>query len=217
VIDKMDVYRMSDPVFRVHARLFRLQEAILRSSMQQIRAAKQTVVAQAAGGSALLASLLTLIVGVFKIEWNSVPVIVILCVGAAAILIHVLEVVELKSDEREFDRLLADAGGQGVETWVDFSESLVAAYGTRLKMLSDALIEAPTLHKAGQLSDAAFQQRTQYLNQTRDFCIAEVTRLSAMNEALFTSGRRSEEDYESVKNYVEVALAGAIESDSGSH
>ena len=93
-------------MFRVHARLFRVQEAILRTARQQIRAAKQSVIAQAAGSSALFTFLLTLIVGIFKIEWLSTPVIAIVLVGVVAILIHVLEIINLKRDVGEFDRLL---------------------------------------------------------------------------------------------------------------
>ncbi|HEY6971747.1 MAG TPA: hypothetical protein VJA94_21225 [Candidatus Angelobacter sp.] len=196
-------------MFRVHARLFRVQEAILRSARQQIRAAKQSVIAQAAGSSALFTFLLTLIVGIFKIEWLSTPVIAIILVGVVAILIHVLEIFNLKRDEGEFDRLLGEVGEGNVETWTDYSESVIAAYGTRLKMIRDAIDEAEALHKSKHLTDDAFQRRISYLNDIRQFSLDELNDQQQANEKLYASRKRSKEDFESVNRFLDVARKNA--------
>src|SRR5947209_18102224 len=146
MMDKLDVFRISDPLFRIHSRLFRVQEAILRASQQQVRAAKLTVVAQAAGISALFTFLLTLIVEIFHVEWLSTPVVALVLIALVAILIYVMDYRNLKRDEAEFDRLIAETGGQNAETWVDYSEQLIAANGARLKMVADALDEIRNLH-----------------------------------------------------------------------
>jgi hypothetical protein len=205
VIDKMDVYRISEPMFRIHSRLFRVQEAILRASKQQIRASKLTVVSQAAGISALFTFLLTLIVEVFHVDWLSTPVIALMLVGLVAILIHVSDYRNLKKDEGAFDRLLAEAGGENAETWVDYSEQLIAANGSRLKMVADALDETRELHDSKQITDVKFQQRSAYLEQVAAYSKVQLEKYRATNKRLFMEGKRGKEDYESVLRYLEIA------------
>lgn len=205
MIDKLDVYRISDPMFRIHSRLFRLQEAILRSSKQQLRASRLSVVSRAAGIGTLLTFLLTLIVQIYKIEWLSVPVVVIIMVGAAAILLHVLDYFELKEAEGKFDELLQDAGGDNAETWADYSEQLIAAYGARLKMASDAMDEANDLQAKHEMNDEAFRRRSEYLQGIIDYCNAQLQKYRAANERLHKEGKRTKEDFDSVLSFLQVA------------
>jgi hypothetical protein len=208
VIDKMDVYRIAEPMFRIHSRLFRVQEAILRASKQQIRAAKLTAVSRAAGISALFTFLLTLIVEVFHVDWLSTPVIALMLIALVAILIHVFDYKSLTKEEGEFDRLLAEAGGENAETWVDYAEQLIAANGSRLKMVADALDEAHELHDSKQINDAKFQERSAYLEQVAAYCKVKLEKYRATNKRLFMEGKRGKEDYESVLQYLEVAQPG---------
>jgi len=205
MIDKLDVFRISDPMFRIHSRLFRVQEAILRASQQQIRASKLTVVSQAAGISALFTFLLTLIVEVFHVDWLSTPVIALALIALVAILIYVADYRNLKRDEGEFNRLLAEAGGENAETWVDYSEQLIAANGARLKMVADALDEIRDLHARQQINEQKFQERALYLEQIALSCRNQLQKYKDTNERLFSQGKRNKEDHESVQRYLDIA------------
>jgi hypothetical protein len=205
VIDKLDVFRISEPMFRIHSRLFRVQEAILRASKQQIRASKLSVISQAAGLSGLFTVLLTLTVEIFHIDWLSAPVLVLVAVAGVAILIQILDYITLKEDEGKFEQLLSDVGGEDAETWVDYAEQLIAAYGSRLKMLIEAREEMAEAHKNGQITEDKFNERSEYVERTIAFCIKQLLKYREANERLYKEGKRKKEDYESVLVYLETA------------
>jgi len=205
MFDTFDVYRIADPIFRVHTRLFKLQAAILRSSQQQLRAYKLGVVSQAAGFSALLLFLLTMMIDIFDLKWKSISFWVLLGLVALAVSAHFFDYLHLRTSEKEFNRLIAEAGGENVEKWADFACATASGYGSRLKMLDDMQDELNKHHDAHEIDDQKYQSRTKYFQVIRDYCLEEVAALKETNEQLLRNRKRTRSEYEAVNLFIDQA------------
>ncbi len=210
MLDKYDVYLISDPMFRVHARLFRVQEAILQSSRQQLLASRRSVIGRAGVFSSLVLFLLTLLVQVFDLKWASAPVLALLLVGGVVILVHVRDYYGLKEDDRFFESLIGQEE-VGVESWVDYAESLLAAYGARIKMLARAEREIEQQRSTQQIDQPEYEQRSRYYAIVREYCMDRIEFYKRNNEDLYKAGKRTEHDYREVLKFVEGAEIGLPE------
>jgi hypothetical protein len=208
MLDKFDVYLISDPMFRVHARLFKVQEAILRSSRQQVLASKRIVLARAGAFTSMVLFLLSLLVQVFDLKWGSTPVLLLMLVGVVVILVHTVDYAGLKKDERRFESLMGDEEGLAPERWVDYAEALMAAYGSRLKMLARAEKELEEQRKTAQIDDTEYQERSSYYALVRQYSMQRIEYYSRKNEELYKAGKRTPQDYEEVLMFVRAAEIG---------
>jgi hypothetical protein len=219
MIDKFDIYRIADPIFRVHARLFKVHEAILLSSHQQIKAARIRTAAQGTLISSFLLFLITLIVQVSELKLTSAPVVVLIFVFVAVLFAYGYDYVKLKDSEKEFERLMDQAGSADVEGWVDYAQALIAAYGARLKMLADMEEELGQQLKEGKIVPKKHNERLQYYAEVRAFCMDKLAHYKQLNEELFKKKKRIKEDYEQVKRFIasaEIGLSAPSSPDTGS-
>lgn len=208
MIDKFDIYRIADPIFRVHARLFKVHEAILFSSHQQIRAARISAAAQGTLYSSFLLFLITLIVQVSDLKLTSAPVVVLILVFVVVSIAYGYDYMSLKKSEEEFERLMDQAGSADVEGWVDYAQALIAAYGARLKMLADMEEELGQQLKEGKILPKKHNERLQYYAEVRAFCMDKLAHYKQLNEKLFAESKRTKEDYEQVKRFIASAEIG---------
>lgn len=208
MIDKFDVYVIADPMFRIHARLFKVQEAILRSSRQQVEASKRGVIARAGVLTSMMLFLLTLVVQVFDLKWGSTPVVVLLLLVTLVLLIHARDYQGLKEAEKSFETLIGDEGAVPLERWVDYAEGTMAAYGTRLKMLARAEKELEDQRRAGQIDEGEYDRTAAYYAIVRDYCTQNIEYYKQSNEKLHNAGQRTREDYEEILKFVRAAEIG---------
>lgn len=215
MIDRFDIYVMVDPLFRIHARLFRVQDAILRSSKQQVEASKRSIIARASVLTSMMLFLLTLVVQVFKVEWGSTPVVVLLLLGVLVLLIHARDYQGLKEAEKGFETLISDEGGVPLERWVDYAEATMAAYGTRLKLLARAEKELEEQHRAGQMEEGEYRRTAALYAIVREYCTQTIEYYKQANEKLYNAGERTREDYDEILRFVRAAEIGSQPEEGG--
>ncbi len=180
-MEKFDVYRISDPIFRVHARLFKVQEAVLRSSRLTIQSSKLSVISQSGVFTAFTLFVLTLFVAVFEVKLASTPVYVLGLIFLLVIWAFVHQFVGLRQAESEFDRLIGDAGGDDAEKWVDYATSVIAAFGTRLKLVTEMQEELQKARGDKQLAEPQYKERETHYRAIRAYCVDGLAKLKRLN------------------------------------
>lgn len=207
-MEKLDVYRISDPLFRIHSRLFKVQEAVLRSSRVNVESSKLGVFSRAGIFTALVLFIVTLLVQILKVEVTSTPIKVIALIFLLGILAFVFEYVGLRRTAKEFDRLIADSGGDRVDTWPDFASAVIAGYGTRLKLTTEMQEELQKAYDGGHISVQRYDERRKHYEAIRTYCVDGLAQLRLLNEELLANRKRTQEEYTDVKHFLEHATIG---------
>lgn len=203
---KIDVYRIVDPIFRVHARLFNLQSSILKSTKFDLRTAKINSVGQGAIITGFIITLATILISILEVKWNSTPLLILYLIIAIVVTVYVMKFLDARSVSKQFDDLIIETGGEDIETWVDYSKSIIAAYGTRLKMIIEAQEENSGLHQREVISKDKHEKNNRYYEEIKKYCLSELEHIKQKNETLFLNKSRNEKDYNEIKEYLNIAF-----------
>jgi uncharacterized membrane protein len=202
-LGKLDIYRISDPIFRLHSRLYRVQAAIARVGLSNIKAAKINSYGMAGFLFIFVVSLITVLTTYFEIK--GMPIVILGILLAGVVVMAILNIRSISSSEKEFSKLVEESGAYDIETWVDYTKSLVAAWGTRLKMINEALEENEKLHEAGVIAEEKHRKQSEYLNEIRSQCMSELDDLDEKNRLLHDEKKRTDEDFDKINEYIHVA------------
>lgn len=192
-LNKLDAYRIADPTFRVHSRLFWVQDAVIKSAFANLRATK----ASSIGLAGVTTSIFIAIVAMLPEKTSYIIPIAILIVS-----ILLWNVWETWQRERCFGELIKEIGGEEVEKWVGYITSVIAAYTTRIRMIEDAIEELELLRRNGEIDDNKYSRDKKYCETIRSYSIDRLKYFDNQNEELYKSKKRSEEDYNKVKYYL---------------
>jgi len=196
-LNKLDAYRMADPAFRVHARLFRIQGSIMESALANLRATRASSVGLAGATTSIFIAIIAMLPN---------KALYIVPFGIVIVGILVWNIVDTIRKTRNFDKLIKDIGGEEVEKWIDYTTSVIAAYTTRIRMIDDALEELESFRESAAIDHKKYLRDKKYCEKVRNYSTGRLSHFNAQNEELFKSGKRSKEDYDKINDYLEYYL-----------
>jgi len=192
-LNKLDAYRIADPTFRVHARLFKIQGGIMKSALANLKATRASSVGLAGVTTSIFIAIIAMLPD---------KALYIIPVGIVVVGILVWNIVDTWLRAKDFDKLIKDIGGEEVEKWVDYTTSVIAAYTTRIRMIDDAIEELQLLKDNGEIDGKRYSRDKKYCETIRNHSIARLKDFKIQNDELYKDKRRSEEDYNKVQNYL---------------
>ncbi len=153
-MDKEDVYRTVDALYRIHEDMFHVEDVIRRFAQASTKTA--VIRANATVGAIVVGflSLLPILISVTDFKLVSVPagITCVLIIGLGVVLFY-----QVHSSKATLSELKSIAGGSEAVPLVEREEYLfavVAAWGTRSRVIDEILIELD-----GQIAQAAAEKR----------------------------------------------------------
>lgn len=215
-MSREDSYRLLDAVFRVHEDLFQIEDALLRTAIQEAHISR--ILTQGRLGAAVAGTLaiVPIIVSVSGLDWASAPIIwfVLIAAGLVAVLSYQAKAASdvserLRLAEKHYKRT-------PLSRRLDYTLEQITGYVTRVRILDEVLEDL-----TGLISSEKNQGRSEKLTRRRDRwteirrdCITEVESILGQSEVLVTQGVRTDDQHRILLDWAAPAL-DAYESEEG--
>lgn len=188
-----------DATYRVHTRLYKLNHALYSTTVSKLRATKNNSVGITGTVIAALFTIVAVAIQVLGVNPSSVPIFLIYAFIVLVFYLGYLSYTEASKAQKEFEDIIGQYEDKnicaGIETWIDFTKDEISKLSTRIsiikKILEDEELEPDT--------------KKMYEDQL-NYYAGRLKTFKSLNEDLYNKGARKQEDYNTIKKYVEAAL-----------
>lgn len=202
-ISRFDIYRIVDPIFRVHTRLFHLQFTFSR--LTRIMGITGSSVSIACAG--LLIAIITFLREFLNLGWTSAPIMISIVFCVTLLVFFFYNIANLIREDKEIKKLVGDGFAlENMESWAEYTKYVIAAFGTRIKIIKESHDENEQLFKEKKITENEYKHNKELYDEILKHAKKRIEFYRRKNEELRKDGKRSEEEYKEIIHWIEIAL-----------